>query len=212
MDNLRGDLSAVEEAGEEILRRQRPFLWRTEYWLLAGVGLLLAVFAGIIYFAGFQPSALLRYGYAGVFILNFLGAASMVLPIPGTAAVFGAGGVLQPIAGIPVPVLVGLVAGLGEALGEFTGYATGVGGRVVLEERAFYRRVVRFMERYGVLAMFVLAAIPNPFFDIAGVAAGATKMPVWRFFIAVLLGKIFKGMYVATAGFIGIGILRGFFS
>jgi membrane protein YqaA with SNARE-associated domain len=207
MDDLRTDISALEDTSEVILRRQRRFLWRAEYWILAGVALLVALFAVIIYFVGFQPSDLLRYGYAGIFLINFLGAASMVLPIPGTAAVFGAGAVLQPLWGIPVPILLGLVAGLGEALGEFTGYVTGLGGRVVLEERAFYRRTVRFMERYGVVAMFILAAIPNPFFDIVGVAAGATRMPIWRFFLAVLAGKILKGTYIATAGMVGIGFL-----
>lgn len=136
----------------------------------------------------------------------------MVLPIPGTAAAFGAGGVLPPIAGLPVPLLVGVTAGIGEALGEFTGYATGFGGRVILEERAFYRRTVRWMDRYGSFTMFTLAAIPNPFFDIAGVAAGAVRMPIWRFFLAVLCGKVVKGIYISSAGLIGINLLKDLLS
>ena len=211
MSSFRDDAVAVEEVGERVIRRRWHFLWRIEYLLLACVALLLLVFAAVVYIVGFQPADLTKYGYAGVFVLNFLGAASMVLPIPGTAASFGAGGVLDPIAGIPVPLLVGVIAGAGETLGEFTGYATGFGGRVILEERRFYQRVVRWMDHYGVVAMFILAALPNPFFDIAGVAAGAVRMPLWRFFFAVLCGKVFKGIYVAAAGLLGFHLLRALF-
>lgn len=209
MEDFRSDLAIVEEAGEEIIQRRRRFVWRTEYLVLAGIALLLLVLATVTFLIGFEPANLTKYGYIGVFLLNFLGAASMVLPIPGTAAAFGAGGFLQPFAGIPAPVLVGVIAGLGESLGEFTGYATGFGGRVILEERAVYKRVVRWMDRYGLITMFLLAAIPNPFFDIAGVAAGAVRMPLWRFFLAVLCGKIVKGVYIASAGLVSINLLRG---
>ena len=56
--------------------------------------------------------------------------------------------------------------------------------------------------------MFTMSVLPNPFFDVAGVIAGAVRMPVWKFFIAVLLGKVIKSMYIAGAGALGLTIIE----
>jgi membrane protein YqaA with SNARE-associated domain len=56
--------------------------------------------------------------------------------------------------------------------------------------------------------MFTMAAIPNPFFDVAGVIAGVVRMPLWKFFTAVLLGKILKSTYIAGAGALGFSIFE----
>jgi len=56
--------------------------------------------------------------------------------------------------------------------------------------------------------MFCMAALPNPFFDVAGVIAGVVRMPLWKFFVAVLLGKVIKSLYVAGAGALGIGLIE----
>jgi uncharacterized membrane protein YdjX (TVP38/TMEM64 family) len=55
--------------------------------------------------------------------------------------------------------------------------------------------------------MFVMSVIPNPLFDVAGAVAGVVRMPLGRFFLAVLAGKIIKDMYMAAVGDFGIGIL-----
>jgi uncharacterized membrane protein YdjX (TVP38/TMEM64 family) len=124
--------------------------------------------------------------------------------------VFGGGALLSDFLGVPAFIWVGLVAGMGEAIGEFTGYAAGYGGRIVFEGRPEYERVRRWMERRGTITMFVLSAFPNPLFDVAGVAAGAVKMPVRRFFLAVLAGKIIKDTYLAAIGGLGAGIITHF--
>jgi membrane protein DedA with SNARE-associated domain len=46
----------------------------------------------------------------------------------------------------------------------------------------------------------VLSAIPNPFFDLAGVAAGALKMPPKRFLLWCWIGETLKMMMFALAG------------
>jgi membrane protein YqaA with SNARE-associated domain len=48
--------------------------------------------------------------------------------------------------------------------------------------------------------LFLLAFVPNPFFDVAGIAAGALGIPKWRFFIPVLLGKIARFIILASLG------------
>jgi membrane protein DedA with SNARE-associated domain len=46
----------------------------------------------------------------------------------------------------------------------------------------------------------VLALVPNPFFDLGGICAGALKMPVTRFLFWCTLGKMTKMVIVAFAG------------
>lgn len=132
-------------------------------------------------------------GYAGAFSIMLLGNATIVLPAPGLTFVFALGSALSTIP-------VGLAAGAGGALGELTGYLAGYGGRAAVENQAVYRRFERWMERYGLVTIFFLAVIPNPFFDIAGVAAGALRLPWWRFLLVSWAGKTVQGILVAFAG------------
>lgn len=134
-----------------------------------------------------------RWGYPGIFLVSFLGNATVILPAPSLAAVFAMGGVLEPL-------LVGLVAGPAEALGELTGYLAGYGGRAVVENRRIYDRLSRWMQHNGALTLFVLSLIPNPFFDLAGIAAGVLHYPLLRFLLFCWLGKSIKTTVFAFAG------------
>jgi uncharacterized membrane protein YdjX (TVP38/TMEM64 family) len=114
---------------------------------------------------------------------------------------------LQDFLGVPAFIWVGLVAGLGEAIGEFSGYAAGYGGRLIIQERPAYARIHAWMQKRGFITMFLMSTIPNPVFDIAGLAAGAVQMPVRSFFVAVLSGKIIKNTWIAAAGVLGVGVI-----
>lgn len=207
------ELPPVEVAVEavETVLHERRRLWRREYNLLAAAAFVVVSMAIAVYVIGFDPADLRRYGYAGVFLIPFIGSASFVLPMPGLAVIAGGGAVLDPIWGIPTWLLVGLIAGLGETLGECTGYAAGVGGRAVVQERNFFRQLERWMRRQGSVVMFIMSVIPNPLFDVAGVLAGAVRMPLWKFFVAVLLGKIIKSSYVAGVGIVSLDVLQRWF-
>jgi len=61
------------------------------------------------------------------------------------------------------------------------------------------------MERYGVGTVFVLALVPNPLFDIGGIIAGASRMPVWKFLLSCMAGKVLKNILFALLGSYGIG-------
>ncbi len=132
-------------------------------------------------------------GYSGIFLVSLIGNATVILPAPSLALVFAMGSALPPL-------LVGLAAGAGEALGELTGYGLGFGGQAVIEDQALYGRLVAWMERRGGITVFVLSAIPNPFFDLAGIAAGALGYPLWRFLLFCWLGKTLKTTVVAWLG------------
>jgi uncharacterized membrane protein YdjX (TVP38/TMEM64 family) len=45
-----------------------------------------------------------------------------------------------------------------------------------------------------------LAFVPSPTIDLAGMAAGALRMPVWQFLLWCLAGKIPKMVLVAWLG------------
>ena len=167
-------------------------------WVRAALPLTLAVLVSvaaillITYFHD-QVETLKGYGYLGAFIIGFLGNATVILPAPSLAFTAALGGVLNPI-------LVGVAAGTGEALGEITGYLAGLSGNAVLENRVHYDTIHGYMERYGAWVFFVLAAIPNPLFDIAGIAAGMVRFPVIVFLLSTWAGKTFKAVLVAGAG------------
>ncbi len=166
--------------------------------ILAVLGISVAIFA----FRD-QLVQLAAFGYVGVFLVSLLGNATIILPAPSLALVFAMGSVLNPL-------LVGLVAGVGEALGELTGYAAGFAGRAVIEDYEMYRRLVGWMERRGGITVFVLSAIPNPFFDLAGIAAGTLKYPVWKFLLFCWLGKTLKTTFVAFAGAYSVTLIDQF--
>ena len=204
------DEPAVELAVEavETVIAERRRLWRREYTVLVVVAFVLSAFAYAVYVLDADPAELRRYGYLGVFLIPLIGSASFILPMPGLAVIATGGAFLDPVLGVPPWIVVGLLAGLGESLGELTGYAAGYGGRAVLQERRFLRRLEGWMHGQGSVVMFTMAVLPNPFFDVAGVIAGVVRMPLWKFFVAVLLGKIIKSMYVAGAGALGLSIIE----
>ena len=173
-------------------------------WLPLAFLFVALVLAVLVWALGGYISTAKLAGYPGVFFLNFLGAVSMVLPVPGLISVCGAGVFLNPW-------VVGTLAGVGEALGEWSGYVVGYAGDTVFERFGVYRRLrprVRvWMEKRGSLVLLLFSAIPNPVFDLVGIAAGSVHFPFVRFMAIISVGKIIKGLVVAHACQSGISLL-----
>jgi len=140
-----------------------------------------------------QAAELAAYGYVGIFIVSFMAYATVLLPAPGIWIVFAMGSVFPPLG-------VALAAGTGAALGELSGYLAGFSGQAVIERTANYERLTRWMTKNGPLTVLLLAAIPNPFFDLAGVVAGALKMRLPLFLLWVWIGETTKMLILAYAG------------
>ena len=143
-----------------------------------------------------QVQELAKYGYPGIFLLSILANSTVLLPAPGILFVFTLGAVFNPIG-------VAISAGLGAAIGELTGYLAGFSGQAVVENYESYERVRIWMESHKNLRnlfILVLAFIPNPFFDLAGIAAGTMKIPVFQFLVFCSIGKILKMLVIAYAG------------
>jgi membrane protein YqaA with SNARE-associated domain len=163
-------------------------LWPRVLAILFAIGISVA-----IVLMGNRMEEFARFGLPGAFIISLLGNATLILPAPSLAIVVALGATLPPLQ-------VGLVAGLGGALGELTGYMAGYAGSAVVEDREKYERIHEYMRKYGVIPILVLAIIPNPFFDLAGIAAGTLKMPIWQFLVACFIGKAIKMIAFAYAG------------
>ena len=209
---LPGEIDNAAEAldGEvEALRaeaRQRGW-FRLEYAILAGLALLLVGYAAAYFVFHIDFESLKSWGYLGIFFIAMAGSATIVLPTPSTVAIFSGGVLLDPVMGIPAPLMVGLVAGLGDAIGEFSGYGLGYAGTDALRKRRVYQLFTRWMSRRGALTIFLLSTFPNPFFDLVGAAAGAARMGPVRFFLATLGGKTVKDVFLAYGGTFSIALL-----
>jgi membrane protein YqaA with SNARE-associated domain len=142
----------------------------------------------------FFKSRLEIYGYFGIFLIMLFSSATIILPVPGLAAVFFAAKFLDP-------VLLGVAAGAGSALGESTGYFFGQGGKAFAEGRNIdaYEKGKRWLKKWGFWIVFAFAATPSPA-DIIGIAAGALGYPFWRFLLANFLGKTLKSIAIAYTG------------
>jgi uncharacterized membrane protein YdjX (TVP38/TMEM64 family) len=147
----------------------------------------------VVYSIRDRAEELSVFGYPGIFLIALLTNATVFLPAPGVAIVFAMGAVFTPL-------FVGIAAGAGGALGELSGYLAGFSGQTVVENTKLYSRLSGWVEKYGFWAILILAAIPNPTFDIAGVAAGILKLPIRKFLLAAWIGVTFKMTLFAFAG------------
>jgi membrane protein DedA with SNARE-associated domain len=143
------------------------------------------------------------FGYPGIFIIALLANATILLPAPGVAIIYAMGAIFNPFG-------VGLAAGTGGAIGELSGYLAGFSGQAVIERTDVYDRIKPWVKKYGGWAIMVLSAIPNPFFDVAGIAAGMAKMPIRTFLFFIWIGQLIKMTSFALAGKYSIQLLNNF--
>jgi len=136
-----------------------------------------------------------NYGYLGAFLVSLVSNVTIILPMPGFLLLFALGATFNPI-------LVGLAGAIGGTIGEMTCYLLGYSGRGVVQNRRLYERSVRWLNRWGMLTVFIFAVTPSPF-DVMGMVAGLLRFPFWKFFLACLLGKIVKYIGIALAGALG---------
>jgi membrane protein YqaA with SNARE-associated domain len=166
---------------------------------ILGLLLVIGIVVGVFFFYRSYPErveALEGYGYLGVFLISVLLNATIVLPA-GNFLVLATMGAILPSA-----TLVGLAGGIGAAIGELTGYAAGYSGQAIVSRQRVYTRLKGWVERWGMLTIFVLSIVPLVF-DLAGIAAGAIRFPLWKFFLACWLGRTILYLVIAWGGALG---------
>ncbi len=171
-------------------RRRRFRISERQLQLLALVAVVIVLVVVFLLRGLLKSSVTGAVGYPAVFFLPLLANSTVVLPVPGFLVVCSGGVVLNPIA-------VGLLAGAGMALGEITGYLAGFSGSGIAKNSRVYRRIQPWIQRRGWMVVLAFAAIPNPFFDVLGIASGAARMPFWQFLGASWVGKTVMGTTTA---------------
>ena len=218
MSDTLGDVMKIERPAAparawDALRRgvqgtPRPLLYGAAAVLLLA---LLAAMAVLPWLMGVEQDDLESLGYPGVFIANFVGTATLFVPVPGLTAAGQA--LIVALAETHNRWGVAFAGSAGMTLAETTAYTAGRIGRAVKEEsgepvkgrwgRALRRAgafVDRLMLRWGFLTLLVLSAVPNPLFEFAGITAGVVRMNFWRFMLAVAIGKTMRALTLAFVG------------
>ncbi|MEM2929447.1 MAG: VTT domain-containing protein [Thermoproteota archaeon] len=146
-----------------------------------------------------------QYGYLGIFFLSFIGAISVVFPIPYTIVIYLMGSLLDPF-------LIALSGGLGSAFGEFIGYVLGYYGRVLIgeERRRKMDYMLKIFDRYGVAAIFLFALTPLPD-DLLIIPLGIMHYNPVKFLIPCILGKSLMCLILALGGRFSISLIRSLF-
>jgi membrane protein YqaA with SNARE-associated domain len=100
------------------------------------------------------------------------------------------------------PIFIALIASVAGTLGEITAYYAGYWGKRIihLESAPGYDRLVGWMKRYGPWGIFLVALQPILPVDIAGLLAGVSKLPLWKFLLPCWPGKIIKYLLLCYLG------------
>ena len=204
-------VSEEEEALEEVILASE-----NQRLALVGIGVALVGMTGALVIAYTIGGAELvrKLAYFGVFVSAVIGSASMFVPVPGALAGITVGLLLDPIPYVPLPqpIVIAVIVAAGSAVGELTGYSTGVGGRGVIGNSRMGRILVRLMRRHGTLTVFCVAAVPNPFIDVGGIAAGVAGMTMRRFIVVMFVGKTVNYITIAYLVNSGNGVAQRWFA
>ncbi len=163
---------------------------------VAGIG----VFSGgLVYLFHFLEAFLEKpltglapLAYGVIFLVTFLGAATIFFPMPSTAFVVATAAIWNPI-------IVALVASIGATLGELLGYYAGYLGRksIIGKGGERFQKGMELMNRHGLWAIFFIALIPIVLFDVVGLIAGALRLPLWKFLLACWGGRLPRALFEA---------------
>ncbi len=132
-------------------------------------------------------------GYPGIFLVGLITSAAMFAPMPGLLVLGAASAVLNPF-------WAALLFAMGAAIGELSGYFAGAAGRGVVKRSKWYDRMEGWMKKYGGVTILVLGFVPNVLIDVAGMVAGALKMPWYIFLFWCFLGKLPKCLLITYGG------------
>lgn len=134
-------------------------------------------------------------GYVGLILACLVSNISILIPSSATVIVLVAATTLNPWFCI-------LCGGLGTALGEQSSYVCGLIGAVGFDASIDRnRKMLEALRNHAFLTVFLFAFVPLPVFDIAGIAAGATRMNWGKYTLAAVFGKILKFLFAVVGIF-----------
>jgi membrane protein YqaA with SNARE-associated domain len=153
----------------------------------------------------FPPLDHIWLAYLTVFLVSFVSNLTIIAPVPFALSIMSTAATQWNTGWEPISIA--LFASVGASLGELSGYYAGrLGRKIAIPESALWHsRFERWIKRYGFWAIFGLSFQPVLPFDIAGLIAGAARMPLRIFLSASFLGRFPK--YIIFA-YIGAGVIK----
>jgi len=139
--------------------------------------------------------------YLAIFILSFVGALSVIVPIPYTAIIF-----TISITGRLDPILTALSGGLGSGIGEISGWVIGRLVSRAIEETKYFSRIkalIVFLEKKGkwaiplLIYLFALTPLPD---DIIFIVLGVLRYGLIKALIPSILGKTTMMLIITEVG------------
>lgn len=141
-----------------------------------------------------------QWAYPGSFVLALLTNATLAVPVPYNPIL------IQLMVAVEHPMIIAVLAAAGASLGESTGWWVGNQGRAVLPTDGRSGAFVGWLQRLSLhraaafWGLVVFSAVPNPAFDVAGLVAGAAKVPYLVFLAAAFLGRLVRFVLFALLG------------
>jgi len=140
--------------------------------------------------------------YLGVFMISFIGAVSVIFPIPYTVIIF----LLASMKELD-PLITALVGGLGSGLGEFTGWVMGRFMSKTLESTKYIKQINALVKlitltkgKYVVpLILFIFALTPLPD-DLLFIALGMLRYKLHYALIPCIIGKTVMMYFITLFG------------
>ncbi|TSC91571.1 MAG: putative Protein dedA [Parcubacteria group bacterium Licking1014_17] len=146
-----------------------------------------------------------HFGYAGIFVTQFL--ESALIPIPSE--------IVLPFSGFLAATgrfnfwLVMLAATLANTLGSSLIFLLGwYGGRPLVEKHGHFLfihtddilKVDKWAAKHGLWVAFVSRLLPG-IRTVSGIALGSMRIPFWRFLLPTILGSFLWNLWLAYVGF-----------
>ncbi|KAF4367854.1 hypothetical protein G4B88_003333 [Cannabis sativa] len=91
-----------------------------------------------------------------------------------------------------------------DAMEELDGSSNEDSGFIATHLNKIKRWLLSHAQHLNFLTILVLASVPNPLFDLAGIMCGQFGIPFWTFFLATLLGKAVIKTHIQTVFIIGV--------
>ncbi len=134
--------------------------------------------------------------YSVVFATALISNLTIIAPVPFAVSIMIA------LATKWNPALIALAASIGGTIGELSGYYAGyLGRRIAISDKVIgHSHVEHWIQRYGFWAILFLAFQPFIPFDIGGIIAGAARMPLHKFLLALWAGKFPKYLLLTYTG------------
>ena len=174
---------------------------------------------------------LATYGYAGIFLVSILGTSSILFNAAYYSLLFA-----MAVSPLYNPIFLVLSSSVGASLGDFVSYFIGYGTKHHFKRRHFnglmrflrlhkeaenlekitskYFRFFKFAKKWfrksGFLTIVVFTLTPLPD-DIIGLVAGAANYNRFKFFLAVLAGKLVQTSAIVLFGRYSYEIYLKFF-